>query len=177
MYWIKKLPTNGKQRVVSYENLVFTDRKPIDVAIDTVKHIAEKYPAPYTLFASGGIDSQSCICAWLQSGVDFEVVFVRYENDFNIHDFAELELMQKQYGFKIKILDFIIRNGILEALENKIATVQNLDSFRSEYDGYDFFNSSPIEGLKFFVEKNDETDENIKLFFYDIVWKFDCFFH
>lgn len=40
---------------------------------------------------------------------------------------------------KIKILDFIIRNGILEALENKIATVQNLDSFRSEYDGYDFF--------------------------------------
>lgn len=35
------------------------------------------------------------------------------------------------------------------------------------YDGYDFFNVSPIEGLKFFIEKNDETDESIKLFFYD----------
>lgn len=36
------------------------------------------------------------------------------------------------------------------------------------YEGHDFFNSSPISGLKFFVEKNDETSENIKLFFYEI---------
>lgn len=35
------------------------------------------------------------------------------------------------------------------------------------YEEYDFFNFSPIHGLKFFVEKNDETLEPIKLLFYD----------
>ena len=101
MYWIKKLPTLGAQRFVSYENIVITDRNPIDVAVDTVKDIAKRYPAPYTVFASGGVDSQACIYSWLQSGVDFEVVFVNYENNFNTHDFVELELMQQKYGFKL----------------------------------------------------------------------------
>ena len=36
------------------------------------------------------------------------------------------------------------------------------------YDGIDFFNLSPIEGLKFFIEKNDENPDTIKIFFYDI---------
>lgn len=35
------------------------------------------------------------------------------------------------------------------------------------YEEYDFFNSSPIKGFKFFIEKNDETLEPIKLLFYD----------
>jgi hypothetical protein len=35
------------------------------------------------------------------------------------------------------------------------------------YQEYDFFNFSPIHGLKFFVEKNDETHQSIKLLFYD----------
>jgi hypothetical protein len=37
------------------------------------------------------------------------------------------------------------------------------------YEGQDFFNFSPIEGLKFFIEKNDEIDSTVKLLFYDIV--------
>jgi hypothetical protein len=36
------------------------------------------------------------------------------------------------------------------------------------YENFDFFNYSPIDGLKFFIEKNDETLDNIKLFFYDV---------
>jgi hypothetical protein len=36
------------------------------------------------------------------------------------------------------------------------------------YDGIDFFNLSPIEGLKFFIEKNDENPDTIKIFFYDV---------
>lgn len=35
------------------------------------------------------------------------------------------------------------------------------------YSNYDFLNSSPIKNLKIFIEKNDETLETIKLFFYD----------
>lgn len=35
------------------------------------------------------------------------------------------------------------------------------------YDEVDFFNFSPIENLKFFIEKNDETQQPIKLLFYN----------
>jgi hypothetical protein len=35
------------------------------------------------------------------------------------------------------------------------------------YQEHDFFNFSPVQGLKFFIEKNDETLEPIKLLFYD----------
>ena len=126
MDWIKKLPSEGKQRFVSYENLLFTDRKPIHVAIDAVKHIAKHYPAPYTLFASGGVDSQACIYSWLQSGIDFEVVFVKYENDFNMHDFLELELMQQQYGFKIKILEFNVIDFLTTKLKDYVTKYRTI---------------------------------------------------
>lgn len=36
------------------------------------------------------------------------------------------------------------------------------------YEGHDFFNYSPIEGQPFFVIKDDETLESIKLFFYSV---------
>jgi hypothetical protein len=34
------------------------------------------------------------------------------------------------------------------------------------YEGHDFFNSSPVEGINFFINKNDEVHETIKLLFY-----------
>jgi hypothetical protein len=34
------------------------------------------------------------------------------------------------------------------------------------YEGHDFFNSSPAEGVNFFINKNDEVSETIKLLFY-----------
>jgi hypothetical protein len=37
------------------------------------------------------------------------------------------------------------------------------------YENIDFFNCSPIEGIKFFVENDDEKLEPIKLLFYNIV--------
>lgn len=36
------------------------------------------------------------------------------------------------------------------------------------YEGLDFFNSSPIKDLKFFVDKNDQEISTIKLLFYEI---------
>jgi hypothetical protein len=35
------------------------------------------------------------------------------------------------------------------------------------YENHDFINNSPIENLKIFIEKNDETSETIKLLFYE----------
>lgn len=36
------------------------------------------------------------------------------------------------------------------------------------YEGQDFFNASPFNGLKFFIEKNDQKNTTVKLLFYDI---------
>ena len=36
------------------------------------------------------------------------------------------------------------------------------------YDGHDFFNSSPVEKIKFFINKNDEISDNIKILFYHV---------
>jgi SAM-dependent methyltransferase len=36
------------------------------------------------------------------------------------------------------------------------------------YDGIDFFNLSPIDKFKFFIESNDENPDTIKILFYDI---------
>lgn len=36
------------------------------------------------------------------------------------------------------------------------------------YENLDFFNMSPIEGLKFFIEKNDEVLSNVKMYFYEL---------
>jgi hypothetical protein len=37
------------------------------------------------------------------------------------------------------------------------------------YEGQDFFNSSPVDDFKFFIDKNDQKDTTVKLLFYDIV--------
>lgn len=37
------------------------------------------------------------------------------------------------------------------------------------YEGHDFFNSSPVDGIKFFVDKNDEANGTVRLLFYNIL--------
>lgn len=126
MYWIEELPAIGVQRYLSFKNAIRTDRLPLHVAIDTVHNITKRYPGPYTLFASGGIDSQACIYSWIKSNVDFEVVFVRFENDFNQHDFTELETMQKLYGFKLTILDFNVIDFLTTKLKDYVIRYKNI---------------------------------------------------
>ena len=116
MYWIPEI-NDSKIKALSFKNAIFSKRAPIDIAVDAVKRITERYPPPYTLFASGGVDSQSCIYAWLKSGVDFKVVFVKYENDFNEHDFVELQLFKEKYNFDLEILNFNVIPFLTTQLE------------------------------------------------------------
>lgn len=41
------------------------------------------------------------------------------------------------------------------------------------YENFDFFNYSPIESVSFFIEKNDETRESIKILFYNVESKIE----
>jgi hypothetical protein len=95
---------------------------PIDIAVDVVKKITQRYPPPYTLFASGGVDSQSCIYAWIKAGVEFKVVFVKYEQDFNEHDFSELKSFRDLHDFKLNILNFNVVDFLTKDLKKYVTT-------------------------------------------------------
>lgn len=115
MYWIEPITVSG-QPALSYKNVIYSNRLPIDIAVDTVKRITERYPPPYTLFASGGIDSQACIYAWAKSGIPFKVVFVQYENEFNLHDFCGLPEIIEHYKLELEVLRF----DVLSFLKNNL---------------------------------------------------------
>jgi len=68
-----------------------------------------------------------------------------------------------------------VKNGdafaVLHSIKDKVNYVIEETPIEDEifyYDGIDFFNLSPIEELKFFIEKNDENPDTIKLLFYNI---------
>jgi len=56
-----------------------------------------------------------------------------------------------------------LRNSVPYTIES--TPVKDMIYF---YENMDFFNYSPTEKIKFFIEKNDETQDSIKLLFYDI---------
>ena len=62
--------------------------------------------------------------------------------------------------------------AVLHSLQNKLNYVIEETPIEDEifyYENIDFFNFSPIKGIKFFVGNDDEKLEPIKILFYDIV--------
>jgi SAM-dependent methyltransferase len=62
--------------------------------------------------------------------------------------------------------------AVLHSLQNKLNYTIEKTPIEDEiyyYENIDFFNCSPIEGIKFFVENDDEKLESIKILFYNIV--------
>lgn len=87
-------------------------------SIIAVRDIVAKYPGPYTLMLSGGVDSQAMLWAWHLSGIPFEAVSFRFENDFNIHDVETIERFiectQIPIKIQVKYLD------VIDFLENSL---------------------------------------------------------
>lgn len=79
--------------------------QPIDIALDAVYEIAKNNPAPYTLLASGGVDSQAMIYVWKLSGIPFRVVHYNYLG-LNSHDTEFLIKFCQLYQVDYEIIDF-----------------------------------------------------------------------
>ena len=61
---------------------------------------------------------------------------------------------------------------VLHTLQDKLNYVIEKTPVEDEiyyYENVDFFNCSPIEGIKFFIENDDENPASIKILFYDVV--------
>lgn len=78
----------------------------IDAAVHTVDHIHKNYPPPYTVFASGGIDSQATIYAWLLSGKEFKIKSAVYNLNLNADDLETLEKFSKLHNLTVDYFDF-----------------------------------------------------------------------
>ena len=69
-----------------------------------------------------------------------------------------------------------VKNGdafkVLHTLQSKLNYTIEKMPVEDEiyyYENIDFFNLSPIEGIKMFIEKNDENPSTIKILFYEVV--------
>ena len=103
---------------------------PIVAAIAAVHAIAKKYPAPYTLMCSGGLDSQAMLYAWHLSGVPFNVVSIQYKSSgtfFNDYDLTELETLSKNLGVHIDYREFDLMSFLRDELPT-VARFNDCDS-------------------------------------------------
>jgi len=60
--------------------------RPIEEAIIAAKQIAEQFGRQPWVCLSGGLDSEATALAFLQAGVNFKAVSMRFENDLNRHE-------------------------------------------------------------------------------------------
>ncbi len=79
---------------------------PTDAAEKTIKEIQDKYPPPYFLMASGGVDSQVMLLMWKHHGKDFIPTAVRYNTSYNSHDLENLDIFSKVNGMDVNYIDF-----------------------------------------------------------------------
>ena len=94
---------------VNLSKMISSEKSVLKVSSECIKKITEEYPEPYYLFASGGVDSQSMIWCWMNSGKPFTVVSFRYIHDnvvYNEHDLEQLEQFSLKYNIPVQYKDF-----------------------------------------------------------------------
>lgn len=116
MNWIEeKLIINTGRLGQELQYLIYNCTRPntqitaLDAAHTYIKEIANKYPPPYTLMCSGGVDSQAMIWAWYTSGIPFICHNVRYITDdvhFNSHDLTELSTFTSVNNINVEYSTF-----------------------------------------------------------------------
>lgn len=88
--------------------------KPIEAALYTIEQIKKTHPPPYTLYLSGGVDSQAMLYAWHISGEKFNTFSAVYDNKFNDHDLLALKTFADLHKIKINYYHF----DVIDFLEN-----------------------------------------------------------
>jgi hypothetical protein len=87
-------------------------------------------------------------------------------NEQNLKNFISHINLKNYLNSEIKDAE-----NALYALKDKLNYVIEETPVEDEiyfYKNFDFFNSSPIEGIKFFIENDDEKLESIKILFYNV---------
>lgn len=75
---------------------------PLQASHIAIRKITKNYPPPYTLYVSGGIDSQAMLYAWHTSKIPFNTFSAKYKWGFNDHDLENLEIFSAEHKIPIK---------------------------------------------------------------------------
>jgi len=78
--------------IMDVSDIKINNRPLLDLAIESINQIVSKYPPPYRVFVSGGVDSQASLYAWHKSGVDYSAHTFIYDQNMNNHDIATIFL-------------------------------------------------------------------------------------
>ena len=87
----------------------------LEAAQHTIEYITQNYPAPYTLYLSGGVDSQAMLYAWHKSGVPYKTFSATYNQSLNDYDIHNLREFSAQHNINIDYHDF----DLISFLENE----------------------------------------------------------
>ncbi len=107
--WVN-ITNSNNDYILDYTNRNPVINAPLDAALLTVDYITKHYPAPYTLFLSGGIDSQAMLYSWYLSKVPFNTFSGVYNFDLNSHDLENLKLFSSQFNIDINFVHFDLFN-------------------------------------------------------------------
>lgn len=145
---------------VSYKNAVYSDKNPLEISKRVIEEISQNYPPPYTLMCSGGIDSQTMLWFWHNSGVPFKVLSVLYKNtdddtNFNDHDIEKLREFANKYQIPVHYKDF----DIINFLENDLWTYATKYECSSPQITAHMAMSEDIEGTVIFAGNFIEGSE------------------
>lgn len=88
---------------------------PLEAARYNIEYITKNYPAPYTLYLSGGVDSQAMLYAWHKSGVPYKTFSAVYNESLNEYDTCNLRKFSEQHNITINYHDF----DLISFLENE----------------------------------------------------------
>lgn len=105
---------------MDFKKATYSSRNIGDICIDAINRLCDKYPGPYTLMTSGGIDSQAMIWCWKQTTMPFDIVTVRYvDHDgkvLNSHDINNVVKISTLYDIQVQYIDF----NLIQFLENNL---------------------------------------------------------
>lgn len=107
--WVKITNTDFDY-TIDYSPTKPVSLKPLDAALYTISEIQKKYPPPYTLFLSGGVDSQAMLYAWHISKAPYKTFSAIYNFNFNDHDLENLRLFSKTIDADINFEYFNLLN-------------------------------------------------------------------
>jgi hypothetical protein len=109
MDWVKKYNTET-HFYFNYKKTNNIQIEPLDAALYTVKHISEKYPPPYTLMLSGGVDSQAMLYAWHVSKIPYNTFSAIYNYNLNDYDLNTLKEFSSILNIDINYENFDLFN-------------------------------------------------------------------
>jgi hypothetical protein len=82
----------------------------LDAAKYTIELIQQRYPPPYQLMVSGGVDSQAMLYLWHLYGKNFVPVTVSYNNGLNDHDIDYIRQFTHLHGIGLTVKQFDLLN-------------------------------------------------------------------